>query len=98
MAASTTTNHEALSGISSRSMDAAIRSREEDTRGVSVFLASTNGSLALHLAGVAHELPEDMTIEEAYLLGAADLARTVLTHHDAIELEAALAEPSTASL
>lgn len=82
MAETATRTSEGLAGISPRCVDAALQSRVEDPREPGTFLAVANGGLALKLAGIAHDLPTGMTAEAAYLLGAADLARTVAAHHE----------------
>ena len=91
--AATATPTPVLAEVSPLSFDAAVHSRLEDPRPAGEFLAGAKGGIALKLAGIARELPPDMTPEEAYLLGAADVARTLATHHEAHALETAVYTP-----
>ncbi|MCA9330922.1 hypothetical protein KC957_02655 [Candidatus Saccharibacteria bacterium] len=90
MADIVTRTHEGLAGVSPRCLDATVQSRAEDPREPGTFLAVANGGLALKLAGIAHDLPHGMTAEEAYLLGAADVVRTVAAHQESQALEASI--------
>ena len=92
--ANSTATHESFADISPRTLDAAVRSREDDPRQSSEFLAATNGALALKLAVLARGLPRAMTAEEAYMLGAADITRATIAHQESQVLAAALEIPS----
>ena len=86
--ATTETPISVITEVSPHSLDAAVQSRHDTDVPLppSEFFAQANGGLALKLMGIAREIPPGTTPEEAYLFGAMDAARTLVTHIESRQL------------